>query len=75
MRIFGKSFKGNTRKLPCYYIFTQVRNFSKKNTHTHKRAVEPNDFSLSNDLYGICKVMWDQKYDLDYVTERDEFFQ
>ena len=57
MRISGKSFKGNTGELPCYYaLHKKFWNFSKKNP---QKTVEPNDSSLSNDLFGICKDTWD----------------
>ena len=70
MRIFVKSFKGNTRKLPCYFTLRKKGIFPKKFL---KKTFEPNDSFLSNDLFGICKDMWDWKYDLDYITKRHRF--
>ena len=54
-----KVLKGTQENCLDIILYTSKKFFYKRKTHAHNKTVEPNDFSLSNDLFGICKDMWD----------------
>ena len=54
MRIFGKISKGTQKNCLAIILYAIKEYFQKK----HKKTVEPNDCSLSNDLFGIRKDTW-----------------
>ena len=54
--VSAKVLIGTQENYLAITIFVNKGFFPKKQ---HRKTVEANDPSLSNDLFGICKDMWD----------------